>query len=477
MTDETDDVLESEEPSLTATLRFPVPDELSDDVSDGKPDDASEPTVALEAPRLRDVAATFAGWARAVPRRLGSVVSAHRRLAVASALACIGLVLAGVLFALRQSETPSDRLIMSDARERLSAPTATACDYVSDDPLVLDAVEIARKGASPSRKDACDVALQVRFANAGIEATAGALLTYVRDANDAWSCEAASVDDVSFRALAGVSTDAVAAHVDTLLRAAGSSEDEGEQLVELYRDADVELVGERFNEEQQTDSLTLHCSRGTAFMSRECDLTAHFRFVPASGAWELAEARVSDGAFDLGFQPLVGTWVGTFQTQQAKGGKCLAAREVGLALTIAKASVNKDGVALVEGTLSGVAHLHDPVEGNVEADEGDELLEDVPFAGTLRTADGTGSVQADLFGLLLGEDEAPSGDGIVFDCVTQDLAHGTVRLTLDFGAGDNPDAATATLTSEHPYLETFALFWTYEATVRYEDTFTLSKAE
>ena len=210
----------------------------------------------------------------------------------------------------------------------------------------------------------------------------------------------------------------------------------------------------------------------TAFVSRACDLTAHFRFEPKDGTWELAEALVSDDAFELGFQPLVGTWEGTFvsqgtqQAKEGKGGACLAARETGLEVDILKATVGKDGVALVEGTLSGVAHLHEPVEGNVEAHRDDELLEGLPFAGTLRGA-GVGDGDA-------GDADGMSG-GIVFDCVAQDLAHGTISLTLGFGGGDDPDAATATLVSEHPYQETFLLFLTYDAVARFEDRFALTK--
>lgn len=459
------------DPTMTVTLRYPtleaVPPESS--AADREPNENAA-TTPLEPPRLSDVSAAFTGWLRGCGKRLGHLVSTHRKAAFATAAACIALLLAGTVFALRASEVPPDDLIRRDARAQLAVPAHTKSNYLGDDPLVLSTIDITEKRASSSRKDACDVTLAVVFDNASMETSADATLTYVREGEN-WTCTAATTSNISHHALAGVDTGLALDNLGTLMHAAGTDEDESELLASLYQDAQAELVSEDFDDAKQTDTLRVHCSATRSFMSYECDLTARFRFVPASGAWELAETHVSDDAFDLGFQPLVGTWQGTFRNQKADGGKCLAARDAGLTVKIERAYVKDDDAALVEGTITGVAHLHNKVEDDVTSSKGDVTLEDMPFAGTLRSQ----TSEPDLLSQLLGMAQKPPAEGLVFDCVTQDHEGGTIELTLAFGSDDDPDAVTATLTSERPYQESFLVIFSYDAVTRFEDTFSLQK--
>lgn len=130
-----------------------------------------------------------------------------------------------------------------------------------------------------------------------------------------------------------------------------------------------------------------------------------------------------------------------------------------------------DGGATIEGTVSGVAHLHADVDSDVAATEGDTTLDEVPFVG----ATPTNASAEDLFALLAGTSDNKKHAGIVFECATQDNPDGEVRLVLEFGSSKAPDAASATLTSIHGYEDVFLMLVPYERESRYDDTFSLEK--
>ena len=447
--------------TASSTKPFPEPVEAP------RPE-APAPTV--DAPQLRDVGAAFGEWFRGRTAAAGAFLSTHRRVALVLALACVGAILAMVLWGIDAAQTPSDEQILSDARDRLSAPAHTASAYEVDKPLVFQSAEVVRKQTSGTRHDACDVSIEAVFGNGSIESRADAQLTYVRK-DDAWTCSAATVGKASHRALAGVSQERVLGQMGDLLKAADTDSDD-ESLASLYRDARIEVADEAFDADAQTDVLTLHASSTGTFVSYECDLTARFRFASASGAWELVHAQASDNARDLSFAPLVGTWRGTFAHQQAEVGKCLAAGSEGLTVVIEHAALTEGGGARIDGTVSGVAHLHPDLDEDADTTEGDRTLEAVPFSGTLSTGDR----DLDVISLLAGNNPKSDAAGIVFDCTAQDLTEGRVTLTLTFGQADAPDAATAALTSTHAYQDYFLLFMPYQRQARFVDHFTLEKA-
>ena len=447
-------------PTGSATQPMPEP------VAAPRPD-APAPTV--DAPQLRDVGAAFGGWLRGRIAAASAFFSTHRRLALVLALACVGVILAAVLWGVDAAQTPSDEQVLADARSQLAAPAHTASPYEVDKPLVFQSAEITHKQTSGTRHDACDVDVEAVFGNGAIESRADAQLTYVRE-GDTWTCTAATVGKASHRALAGVSQERVLGQMEGLLKEA-DTDSEDESLASLYRNAQVELAEESFDADTQTDTLTLHAASAGTFVSYECDLTARFRFAPASGAWELASATVSDGARDLSFAPLVGTWQGTFAHQEAEVGKCLSARGTGLTVTIERAELTQDGGARIAGTLTGTAHFHATLANDADATEGDAPLEAVPFTGTLSS----GYQELDIISLLAGNNPISNAAGIVFDCTTQDLAQGRITLTLTFGRADAPDAASATLTSTHAYEDYILLFVPYEREARFVDHFTLEK--
>jgi hypothetical protein len=339
----------------------------------------------------------------------------------------------------------------------LPAPTYTAGDYGADDALKLNLVEVASKQRSGTRSDACDVHVTATFSNGHIESQANATLTYVRE-GDTWTCTAATTNDATHRATTGVDEQRVLAAIDTLLQEANDPDDGRPSLSSLYGDANIQVTEDKLSDDKQSENLTLHCTSTGAFVCYECDLTAHFKFVAASGAWELASVQASKGAKDLGFSPLVGTWAGTFRSQEAKKGKCLASSKAGLTVTITSASTSEDGGATIQGALSGIAHLHpDLSEDSITAD-GDLQLDAVPFTGTLQTS----SIEEQ--------------DGIVFTCDTQDTVGGSVSLTLSFGSSTSPNSATATLVSKHMYQDTIAWIIPRQREACFTDSFTLEKA-
>lgn len=432
----------------------------------------TSPSPSVDAPRLSDVGATLVQWARGRMQAAGAFLATHRAAACAVALACIGAALCMALFGMRAAQTPSNEQIMADAQTSLAAPSHTTSSFESGDPLVLESVEVGRKKASDTRRDACDVEVRAVFANSAMESTADAQLTYVRAGND-WELATATVGKASHRALSGVSPQQVKAHIGELLEAADSTADPtDESLAKIYRTATAEIARQDFDEDAQTDTLDIHCTSEGTFVSYECDLTARFRFVAASGAWELAEVTASSDARELGFGPLVGTWHGTFTRQESTKGKCLAASDGGLTVVVEHAEMTGSGKARIEGTVSGIAHLHADLDEDATSTEGDFALDGAAFSGTLATGD----EDLDVVSLLAGNNPKHDIAGIEFDCTVRDLAEGRARLTLTFGQSDAPDAATATLASTHTYQDYFLLLMPYEREARFVDHFSLVKA-
>lgn len=459
----------ADEPSLVATRPYPQAVEAPDPAAADEPGVGRDDGTDAAAPRLSDVGTTFADWARGRREAARSTLRSHRAAALVIVLGCVGGVLACVLMGIRASQVPGDALVRSDAQARLGAPEHSPSAYARDERLVLQDVEIASKRRGATRDDAIDVSLIATFSNGAMESRTDATLTYTRE-GDSWICIAATSENASHRALAGVDTQRVTDALDTLLEAADDPDDQRESLVSLYRDASVELGDESFDEESQTSEVRLKLSSSGTFVSYDCTLDARFRFVPASGAWELSSAKVDGRAKDLGFRPLIGTWQGSFTHQESSSSKCLAAREAGLTITIERATLGEEGGALVEGTLTGVAHLHGDLAQDAGETEGDLRLESVPFTGSLATHESEEGLMA-----LLGGGGTQPAAGIVFECTTQDVAGGRVSLTLELGSSSAPDTATATLVSTHSYQDTFLLVVPYEREARFADSFILEK--
>lgn len=447
--------------SLPATtMAFPQVEDAADEPTEDQP---------LPPPSIGDVGATFVDWLRGRAQAARSFAATHKWTFALAALCAVAAIAGVAYWNARASRMPSDEQIRVDASSRLAAPNYTQSDYAIDEPLALTGIEVGQKSLSDTRRDACVVDVVATFANAGMETRADARLTYVRE-GDGWTCSAASTERASHHAVAGVDQQKVVEHVGALLAAADQDE-ASESLSSLYHNAAVEVTSEEFDEEEQVDTVVLHCASTGTFVRYECDLTAHFRFAPASGAWELAGASVSDGARNLSLEPLVGTWQGTFERQEASDAKCLAAGASGLTVTVTEAQLTDNGGASIKGTLSGVAHMHANLAKDADTTDGDLVLQDTAFTGSLSS----GEVDLDVIDLLAGNNPKRDDAGLVFTCTTPDVAAGEVTLTLTFGQSNAPDAATATLTSKHAYDDTILLLIPYQREARFTDHFTLEK--
>lgn len=435
------------------------------------PVDATAPRPAEDpSPRLHDVTGTLGGYLRS---RAAAAAAAVRRHRAATALLAVLLAVAIGALALAFAQAgavPGDDVVSADARARLETPAYDGGTFAHTDILVAREVDVrsARRTPSAGAGDSAQFGASgyasaevvVSYDGSYVTANQGATLEYAR-VDGSWR-GVGSPEDVQlvWRATAGVDQERVVGNVGMLLSRAARATDGDADLAELYRDADVRVTSEQFDEGAQTDTLVLSCTRTGAFSEYACELTAHFSFRSTSGQWELTDAAVSEGAGELSLAPLEGTWTGTFQSQQTEGTKCLAAREQGLSVTIDSTTPDT-----VSGTVSGVAHYHAHPSEDARSCEGDLVLEDVPFEARLATgADGSDS----------GNDGDASGGGLSFSATLPEDVSGTTTLELDFGTGDDPTRVVARVTTSYEHTGS-VLFFPVDETLTYTDLFTLAR--
>jgi hypothetical protein len=385
----------------------------------------------------------------------------------------VALIAAVAISLSGSASAPADDAIVTDALQKAPVPQREASGYEADGVLIATKATIGDKRVS---RDSAEAVAHMTFSNGSVEARQDATLTYERTNGSTWECGGVTPSGAaSFAATSGVDQDKVLEQIDALLTRAerssrapgagsasgtgtgsgpGPSSDDQATLSTVYQDASVRVTGEAFDREGQTDTLSIHLSRANGFTSYECDLTAGFKFVAASGQWELANAAASDGAKRAGLSPIKGTWTGTFQSQKSSGAKCFGAKESPLSLDITK--VADDGNR-IEGTLSCRVHYHaEPADDSPET-EGDAQLSRVPFVGS-RTSDKGGSTGGTLeFSLTLPEDSS-----------------GVTSALLRFGSPDDPERVTCEVTTRHSY-EATLLVIPYRRDASYTDTYLLAR--
>ena len=432
------------------TQRRPAADAAGDGDGPGGSGDAvpAEGDTSLSA-RARSRLGTTMRW-------LGS----HRRAVAVVAALCVAVVVAIVAAAtLATVDAPSDETVVADALENAAKPKRSAGDFDADDPLVAQSATVTGKSA---RDGGVEVTADVTFSNGSVTATEEATLSYDRT-GDGWDLVSiAATGEPSYHATRGVDEDAVVENAGQLLARVdrGSetgSDDSGSSgsgtMLEVYSGGDFEVTSESFSEKDQTDEVTVHCTKAGTYTSYDCDVTATFRFVPASGVWELASAEASEDALVEGLQPIVGTWKGTFQSQESTGAKCFGAKDEEFTLTITKTK----GTSSIEGTVTCLAHFHADLDEDAESTKGDEVLSEVSFKGKALSPSGDLSDSLYEFQLTLPEDEG-----------------GSVGIAIGFGTTDDPDQVVAMVNTSHAYTKSFLLI-PYDATATYVDTFTLTK--
>lgn len=419
------------------------------------------PTTQMEpALRLRDVTGTFGDYVRGRREALASFTRRHRAATVLLAVLAVVAVAALAIAFAQAGRVPSGELIDADARERLSAPAYSGGTFGHDDALVARVVDVRRISRSGSASEGdnaqfgasgyASAEVVVSYTGSYVSADQGATLEYAL-LDGSWVDVGGARDvEVAWRASAGVDQEKVVRNAHLLLKRADEQGiPEGEQpLAELYANATAEVSDEHFDEDAQTDTLTLTCTRGEAFSSYACTMTVTFAFRQASGQWEVESVSVADGARERSLDALLGTWTGTFQSQDTDGEKCLAARDAGMTVVVSEAGTDE-----ISGTISGVAHYHEHPNKDATDCEGDLVLEDVPFTAKLVESEG---------GILAFEAKLPED------------VDGSATLALSFGTEDDPSAVTARLTSSYQHTGSI-LFFPVDETLTYTDLFSLRK--
>lgn len=418
---------------------------------DGAPDDAGEGPTGSGAVRrfLRGRAALLA-----------RLVREHRAAAAALGLLAVASVVLLSLALVRAGTLPGTDTIVADARSSFSAPERPAGDFDASGALVTQDVDVRSVSRSQSAPEGttspfgasgyATAEVVITYVGQGVRAQRGATLSYAL-VNGSWSLVGSSDEGLSWQATGGVDDDKIAAGAESLL---GRAERELglDGLLDLYAGADVTVASQAFDEEAQTDLVELEWEREGTFESHVCHMSVTFSFAQASGTWEISGIEVADGALEPVLDSVLGTWSGTFQSQETEGSKCLAARDAGLTVTIESVETSS-GVTRATGTVSGLAHYHAHPAQDAASCDGDTMLEEVPFSAT-----------------------RAEGEGVVLEATLPEDVGGTVFLTLSFGDSEDPGRVTARVETTYPTTGTI-LFIPYEETLTYSDTFLLARAE
>lgn len=386
----------------------------------------------------------------------------HRRPIVAAALALVALVAVALLVAgalADASDRPSDELVDQDAARRVAAPVYSPGSYGSDGILVYRGAEViscervdAIEGAPAEGADAfAVVTVLVTFSNSSLRAEKSATLGFARVDGSWVAAGSEEGGDTAWHAVSGVDRQRVLSEMPSLLSRAGGSEGESPSLADLYSGGTFEVVDGRFDEQAQSDVLTISCSKADGFASYACEVTATFSLRPASGQWELADAVASEGADVASLDATLGTWEGTFRSQSTDGTRCLAAREARLEVVVTGYE-SETGVPRLSGSVSGLAHYHAHPSDDATGCEGDLVFEDVPFVAEL----------------------VSDQSGLEFEATLPQDVDGELRLTLRFGTEGSPDTVEAALETTFRHTKTI-LFIPVEETLVYEDVFLLDR--
>lgn len=431
-------------------------------------------------PHLSDVTGITGSYLRASFDDLLAACKRHKGgcLAFGAILVACAFILASA--ALHARNVPGADFVEKDAWARLSAPEYAPGVFGSQDNLYMSEVKVDSQRRVVRTNDSsqaqfgasgyAEAHVTAKFGNGSVVATKTAILSYAK-VGSTWQGIGGEADaSVSYEAVAGMPRTQVLANLDDLLAegerslkaaaktAGGSTGDTGLTLAQIYDGAKVSVESEDFDEEAQTETVALTCVKASSFESYTCRLTAHFAFRPVNGVWEVESVEVNDDAKTRTFQPLVGTWEGTFQSQETDGAKCLGAGASPLSVTFEAAeSADGDAGARLTGSISALAHFHEHPSADSAACDGDEALADVRLVAN-----------------YYGGHNADVDSDLAFVAALPEEVGGTVTVTFGFGVGGDPTQAVARVQTTYPHKGTF-LFIPYDQTITYTDVYLLRK--
>ena len=476
--DEKNDVGEEtaseEEAAPTTELRRPEPLEPTVE----RPAVAATGTDGGETPTGGNTAPDVAPPAKRSPvADAREFIAAHKPLALGSAGLLAVVIALLVVAGVHAASVPANDVVVADARTRVVAPDYDGGSWGDGSSLRVVNVEVKSVNRSKTAIDSAaaqfgasgyaNADVVVTFENGSVRATKEATLGFAKVSGN-WTAIGSEADtSVSFEPTAGVNEAALRENAAELLDRAEQKLDsrKGElSLAGIYADGQVNVASSDFDADAKTDTVTLSCAKTGAFDAYACEIRATFSFRSVSGLWEITDLEVPADAKARRFTPLLGTWTGTFQAQDTDGGKCLAATDAPLSLTLGEqqASGATDGKgSQVTGTISCTAHFHAQPSRDARSTSGDAALTDVALTLTCGgESDGT----------------------LVFTGTLPDQAGGTVTVELDFGGSDGAggasdattDAAVAKVTTTYESTTSF-LFIPHTETLTYTDTYLLRK--
>jgi len=404
--------------------------------------------------------------------------SRHRAAFMLLGVGAVAIVFILVVAGIHASNLPPTDVIETDATSRLATPpydcdlygNASNLSFVSiginsrtrtETAITSDAAQFGASGYASADVTAV-------YKNASVTATKTATLGYAK-VNGSWVGIGTEQNvRLSYEATAGIDRNRMRDDMSAILGKAdqalhvndpdNTSYANEPSLVGLYDNANVTVADEEFDAEAQTDTVKLELTKPEGFGAYDCELTVHFAFRAANGIWEIDSIEVSDDARTLGYDSVVGTWTGTFQSQETDGNKCLAASSTPLEVTIDSYQNTSSGARL-SGTVSGMAHFHDHPADNADSCDGDTVFSDVRFTATL---DGSGT--------------SGLGGDAVFVTTLPEMAGGTVDVSLGFGTSDDPGAVVAVVETSYQHEESF-LFVRYDTSIGYKDTYVLQRTQ
>lgn len=468
--------------------------ESTDDMSavpEKTPADESEPVT--EPTSKPEVESTLAAGTRVLPHGepiagapihphgiagIRDAFSRHRAAFVLLVVGAVAIVLILVTAGVHAANLPPTDVVETDATARLSTPPYDCGLYGNDSKLSLVGLEVSSRTrtATAITSDAAQFGasgyasanVTATYKNASVTATKTATLGYAKVGGSWVGVGTEQNARLSYEATAGIDQSRMLGSMSAILGRADQalhvddSDSTGyanePSLVGLYDNANVTVADEEFDAEAQTDTVKLELTKSEGFGEYTCELTVHFAFRAANGVWEIDSIDVSDDPKTLGYSSVVGTWTGTFQSQETDGTLCLAASSAPLEVTISSYQNTASGARLT-GTISGVAHFHDHPRDNADSCDGDTAFSDVAFTASL---DGSGA-------------SGLSGTS-VFVATLPQMTGGTVSVALGFGTSDDPTAVVAVVETSYHHEESF-LFVQYDASIGYKDTYALRRGQ
>lgn len=463
------------------TLERPLPAEPpTEELGCAQGQAARDDADAHARPHLSDVTGITGSYLRASFADLLAACKRHKGGCLvfgAILVACVFILASAVLNA---RNVPGADFVEKDAWTRLGAPEYAPGVFGSQDNLYMSEVKVDSQRRVVRTNDSsqaqfgasgyAEAHVTAKFGNGSVVATKTATLSYAK-VGSTWQGIGGEADaSVSYEAVAGVPRTQVLANLDDLLAegerslkaasktAGGSTGGAGLTLAQIYDGAKVSVESEDFDGEAQTETVSLTCVKASSFESYTCRLTAHFAFRPVNGVWEVESVEVNDDAKTRTFQPLVGTWEGTFQSQETDGAKCLGAGASPLSVTFEAAeTADGDAGARLTGSISALAHFHEHPSADSAACDGDEALADVRLVAN-----------------YYGGHNADVDSDLAFVAALPEEVGGTVTVTFGFGVGGDPSQAVARVQTTYPHKGTF-LFIPYDQTITYTDVYLLRK--